>query len=81
MSKGLRNYDNPKLVVDRRLRQGGNGLGTLAARDYQDRMEFRRINSKVKRGQKLKEGELAKAVEIHERGVFDNEEYDDGQNV
>lgn len=69
MSKGIRHYPDPKRIVDRRLRQGGHGLGVLAAHDYQDKVEMARINKKVQQGEKVSVGEIQEAVRIHRKGA------------
>lgn len=66
MSKGLRHFTGPALqhAVERRLRQGGGGLGFLAARDYQAKMELKAINKKYERTGKVSKEDLQRAVEI-----------------
>lgn len=70
MSRGLSNYSGSELerVVDRRLRHKGGGNGTLAAQDYRDKQEWKRIQKLDKAG-KLKKDDIKKAVELHEKGV------------
>lgn len=68
MSKGLRHLNDPKAAVDRRLRQGGGGLGVLAAKDYQDKKEMARLSKKHESGQELSAGEMQEAVRIVHKG-------------